>query len=109
MVVDRHGLVSLVVGIHVLVAVVVGVVDVVDVVTLALFVNFLLLFPAVEEDLEDAEGAEDANEAIDNHCDDQHHVDPVDALLGTVVVVPVIREVVSAPVCFPVASEGIDD
>ena len=90
-----------------MVAVVISVV--VDVVTLTLMVDVLLLLPAVEEDLEDAEGAKGADEPVDNHSDDYHGVDPVNALLAVVVVVVVFIVVVEAPVGFPVASEGVDD
>ncbi len=83
----------------------------VRVVALAFLVNLLLLFPAVEENLEDKEGAWDDKEENDDDEDDEDHVEEAGAVIE---VVPVragvaIHDNRFASVLFPVGGEGVDD
>ncbi|MCP4294495.1 MAG: hypothetical protein GY786_02685, partial [Proteobacteria bacterium] len=56
----------------------------VRVVALTFLVNLLLLFPAVEENLEDKEGAWDDKEENDDDEDDEDHVEEAGAVIEVV-------------------------
>ena len=77
----------------------------VRVVSLSFLVDLLLLFPAVEENLEDEEGAGDNEEDYGHHVNDKEHVDPVFAILVATRATPVS---IKAPGLFEVGGKGID-